>query len=530
MNNNVEIAYGGASVKNGTGGLGGSVLLQNKVNWNKKLEVDVNQYYGSFQDTRSNISIRYGNKKIQSAIKVVYSSSLNNFPYLNITKQDMPTENQVNSRVSLYHIMQDLHYKWNKKNTVEGSVWHFKNERQIPPTLNTIDYSGLVNQSSRGYLAWKHINKSNSYFELRSAYSHDYVHFFEDTLSNINSEHLGQSWNSQFNWHQQIKKITVKSGLEHKIEYSLSDGYQDGKYRSASDLNYLKRNITSLFSDFKIRSINKWLINIHIRELLIDEGFSPLIYSLSSENKMLSDDKLNWKASYVKNFNMPSMYDLYWDKGGNSDLVPEEGWIAESGFSSKFILKNNIEVRLEGTAYVSKINNWILWQPIDGYNWSAQNLKEVYREGGELSASIKGDLGKLKYNLNGVYGYVNAVNKSKIGESDASFGKQLIYVPKHNFQSFIRILYKDMSLTYEYSYTGSRFITTDNSWYMPAFGISNIVTGTVLKSKNFKFDIKFRVYNILNAQYQTIPYRPMPGRYYGISLGVYWLKQNKKEE
>ncbi|MCH7534653.1 MAG: TonB-dependent receptor plug domain-containing protein [Bacteroidetes bacterium] len=528
--NKVDIAYGGGSLIHGAGGLGGSIILNNKVDWNKKYDLNISQYYGSFTDYRGNMVVSYGNRKWRGASKIVVSDSKNNFPYLNIAKQDTPTESQVNAKVHLLHLMQDIYYKPNKKNSFKASFWHFDNIRQIPPTLFTTDYSSLLNVSNRLFMEWKRITSAKSIMELRSAYSNDYVHFTEDTLSNIDSEHLGQFWNTQFRWSKQLKKIKLRSGLEYKMEWSLSDGYQEGKYKDASAISYKNRNIANLYLDARINSLKKIEFNMHARQLLINKEFSPFIYSASAEARLIKNDKLNAKTSFVKNFNLPSMYDLYWDNGGNSDLKPEDGWIGETGLATRFLFRKKIEIEGEVTGYISRIKNWILWTPGGGYTWTAENLKEVYRRGFELSFKAKFKIRKLNVESKSIYGYSNATNEIGIGEADLSVGKQLIYVPLHNVQTYVRLKYKKYTLTYENSYTGRRYITTDNTWYMPAFTIGNLVVGKVFEKNKMDVDVKLRVYNIWNRQYQSIPNRPMPGMYYGASIGIRFDKPLKKEQ
>ncbi len=523
----VDIAYGGGSLANGSGGLGGSVLLNNKSSWDEGYDVKYNVFYGSFSDARQNLNISYGNSKIQGSTKVITSNSKNDFSYLNITKQDTPTENQVNGRLDMFHFMQDVYYKPNKKHTFQLSFWGLQNVRQIPPTLYSIESATLLNASNRGFVEWKHFNNPTSFIELKSGYSYDYVNYYGDTLTNIDTKNLGQFWESQFKWNKQLpKKIYLKTGVEYRMEFSLSDSYQEGTFSSMRSEAMKTRNVGNAFADVSIKSLKNFTFNVHARQQFVDNEVSPFIYSGSVEANVIKDQKMNWKASFVQNYNLPSMCDLYWQQGGDSNLVAEEGWMAETGLSSHFNITDDFELETEATGYVSRIENWIQWTPT-GYFWSAENLKEVYRRGFELSAHGKMQFNKIKIEAKSIYSFVKATNEIGIADADSSVGKQLIYVPLHNVQSFLRIRFKKMSLTYENSYTGKRYVYTDNTGYMPAYTIGNSVIGNLFELKKMDLNFKIRVYNIWNRQFQAIQNRPMPGRYYGVSLGVKFGKTKK---
>ena len=66
--------------------------------------------------------------------------------------------------------------------------------------------------------------------------------------------------------------------------------------------------------------------------------------------------------------------------------------------------------------------------------------------------------------------------------------------------------------------TGKRYITVDNSRYLPAYCINSIAAGYKLKLKNTLLDLNFDIDNLLDVTYQNIAYYPLPGRAYTIKI------------
>jgi vitamin B12 transporter len=65
---------------------------------------------------------------------------------------------------------------------------------------------------------------------------------------------------------------------------------------------------------------------------------------------------------------------------------------------------------------------------------------------------------------------------------------------------------------------GKRFITVDNSGYLPGYCINSVVTGIKHKLKHTLLDLCFDIDNLFNVNYQTIAYYPLPGRAYTLKL------------
>lgn len=137
---------------------------------------------------------------------------------------------------------------------------------------------------------------------------------------------------------------------------------------------------------------------------------------------------------------------------------------------------------------------------------------------------------KLKINLNLAYNYVRARNEKSKDINDLSVGKQLVYVPTHYSYGMIQFTCRNFYLSYAHQFNGLRFTASDHSTYLPAYDLATVTIGKRVDYKIYYFDVFFRTVNLFNEEYQSMPWRPMPGRYFQIGLTINCNKPNTKNK
>ena len=111
-----EIHYGMSSLEDGSGGLGGSLQLNNAENWNNKLKGVINIGLASFGNYSGNGRVDVGNEKFQLQSGFSANSAKNNFEYTNIAVEGNPKEKQENGELTQFNFFQNLYYKANQSN------------------------------------------------------------------------------------------------------------------------------------------------------------------------------------------------------------------------------------------------------------------------------------------------------------------------------------------------------------------------------------------------------------------------------
>jgi iron complex outermembrane receptor protein len=213
------------------------------------------------------------------------------------------------------------------------------------------------------------------------------------------------------------------------------------------------------------------------------------------------------------------MNELYWQPGGNPDIKAENSWNAEYSLISRLFQKNeNVALSLSATAFSSLVDDWILWLPQNNL-WYADNISRVWARGVELGTGFTlGDL-KKSADLQLSYTYSRSTNESSAAEAGVQ-GKQLIYTPLHNAAGKLSLVWSSWKLILYGNYTGSTYLSPDNTSSLPGFFLSDISLRKDFNIKGLLLGLYARSNNIFNTEYQAVAYRPMPGRNFQLSLSL----------
>lgn len=502
-----ELHHGAAAMMDRNGALGGSVLLKNDKNFDGKDAVLLKQSIGSYNTYRTEASVSLHQKKWLLETQLYYANAKNDFEFKNITKKNNPVEHQKNAELLQYGIQQGI-YKQTKNGSFGGRIWLFDSNRNLAPAI-TKD-SASENQkdlSIRAILEYKK-TRNNWNHQISSGLIKDRL-IYEDISAKIYSESNTYLFDNLINTQYYLNnKITILNSINLRYETAESAGYTSLKNRLQSSWMI---GVTYTLKRLQLNAFNRFIIQAN--------EFNPIAPNIGGKFQLFAKEQLFVKANAGINYRYPTLNDLYWNPGGNTDLKPEEAQMVEAGFTFTKPI-NNTEISLDAIVFYNDVNNWIIWQPTTANFWSPSNLKEVVNKGVEATFSSTTTFKNfsLKQSIN--YAYTASTNIKSNTESDLSINKQLIYVPFHKLNYTLSVKYKNTSIYYNYSYTGMRFITPDNNWYLPENFLHNVSISQAFKLKKFTLTSSFKANNLLKQDYQSIAYRAMPGRNYLFSLAV----------
>jgi iron complex outermembrane receptor protein len=246
---------------------------------------------------------------------------------------------------------------------------------------------------------------------------------------------------------------------------------------------------------------DKWNYGLQARQEVTNTFDSPLLFGVSSEYAFAKAYTLSINTS--RNYRIPTYNDVYWQGAGargNSDLVPETSIQAEIGHR---ITYKDLNIRLN--TYYIQTKDLIFWRPDLSGIWSPQNVSEARNYGAELSADYSYSLGQHLFTATGQYGYTIA--------EDRETGNQLLYVPKQKVTASAGYTFDRFSAFYQILYNDMVYTTTDNSDSVAGYGVSNLgMKYSLVKKKEQQVTLSLQARNIFNKNYQTIAFRPNPGR------------------
>lgn len=501
-----EVHHGASGLIDGNGALGGSVIMSNTESYNKGKSASLNQSIGSFGTYTTAVKGSYGNKSWFLETKLYNNIIENNFDYINSSKKGNPKETQTNADLKQYGFQQAIYRKF-KNSSLGTRLWYFNSDRNLPRTMQESNNNeNQTDVSLRALIEWKGLAKNLQYRISSGLVKNELI--YDNKLANIYSENNSYFIDNNINTKLYLNKnFTIINDLNVKSENAKADGYNETHSRT---------NSSWLFGINK--TIKRLNIDLFNRLIIVDKEVQPIAPTIGLKYQLFKKELLSVKANYGINYNYPTFNDLFWNPGGNRNLVTEKAEMLEFGLSTVKKIKKSI-LKAEITSFYSEVDDWIIWQLTEKGYWSPSNLKKVENKGIEGAFSLSTSISKFRINGRLNYAYTETTNKKSKNNADNSHNKQLIYVPFHKLNYGLNIHYKTISINYNYNYTGQRFTTSDNNWYLPA----NFISNTSI-AKHFKLSPKtsiitsFKVNNIFNQAYQPIAWRAIPGRNYLLSL------------
>ncbi len=511
ISDEILIKKGGSTLEDGAGGFGGNIHLNNtSTNAAPQFHTDLTQRIGSFGKYQTLATTKYGNKNLQGATKLFYHSAQNNYPYYDITQPDTPKVRQSHADYQKYGFLQNSYYHINSHHQIAGHLWVQKSDRALPPSMLTEGtHPRQTDTWINSLLNW-HYHKNTTTITAHTGWSNTALSYI-DTVAQINSRTNSHTFSNQVTWQENFPhQLHLESQLSYRREIVQSTGYSTLK----------RRDITALYSQLNILTLQKLDFSALFRQEIIDGTLSPFLPGLRITYRPFSSAMFYLKSNITRNFELPSLNDLYWDPGGNPDLQPEKGWNAEAILQyNKYLLNNRLYFTTQLTGFFTPIKDWISWVPTSSGIWEARNVKEVWARGLESSINIKTHWPSFYLQTQLQYTYTKTTTHTSTQQSDYAIGQQLIYTPLHKGNGYLRLQRrKGGFLSYTQTYTGRRYIKPDHSWYLPYYALSHITLGYETTLGSLQFRLQGTLKNIFNDRYQVIAWRPMPGRHFHLTL------------
>ncbi len=533
----VGLDFGAASIANGSGGIGGSVNINNTVDWDNKLNVKFIQGLGSYTTIDDFLQFGIGNRKIQSKTRLYYNYSKNDYTFINrgIAEIDPesgaitnPEDTNKNAAYSRYGLLQEVYFRAGEKNVLSARYWFQQSDRTIPQATSYEgpDHSNLNSQDNtdhRVMAEWKNFGERYQ-LVLRSGFAGKRLNYRLDNnvsgLGEIPVIYSESKLNSFLN--KASFNYDIMEGLS--VEASADINYHDVVTGdSVRNTGYDKDRLEmSLFLAVRKSFAGRVNLNLMLRQDMVDDKLVPIVPYFGFDWQVIRGKELIIRGNIARNYHQPSLNDLYWQPGGNPDLLAEKGISTELGADysiewGRFGLKAGI------SGYYSDIRDWIIWTPSYKGFWVPRNISRVESKGVEVDLSFDGSIGKVEFRIAGNYAYTSSENYGDpIEWGDESYGKQLVYIPLHSGNLMVNVSYHGFYATYQHNSYSERYTTSSNDvsrrdWLYPYF-MNDLMFGKLFHINKVSLAAEFKIDNLFNETYHTVLYRPMPGRNYMLML------------
>ncbi len=505
--NEVKLLYGGGSSLYGSGNIGGSIHLGSRPRFNSGNKGRVSVTMGSFSEYNLNGNASFTSGNWYSNTSLLLKSVKNDFPYNTLKGESMRMQN---NKTEQYGFLQDV-FTRTKNATIGGSFWYQNNYQEIPSSLTEKPNDAYQeDQSFRSVLSWQQ-SLSSAIFSLKGSFFYDDLNYVDPADNNLNT--IDSKIETK---KTSIESVFSKSFLINSVFKTGAIFINDQGTSNNWNGDVLRRQL-GIFAYWvqKIPSID-WSIDLKLRQDFTEGYKVPFTPALGIEGRIYKN--LFTKLSISRNFRVPTFNDLFWLGLGNENLKPESSWNEEAGI----VYKNEENDRIingviEFTAFSSQVDDWILWIP-DGLVFRPENIQKVWSRGLEFEGSLDARFNAVLLGLNSGYTYSRSTNQILQGSNDASYKKQLIYMPEHRFFVNANVTYKKFLFSYNHTFTGIQYVSSDNLETLPAYGLGNVSLQKAFALSKQNLAAQFEVLNIWDVEYQSNLYYPMPGRSFKFSL------------
>ena len=506
----------GSGTSNNSGGLGGTVNIDNTHHFGDGFLLDLKQTYGSFNTLGSFITVGNYGKRFSFRVKAYRNSSDNDFEYYNTGVFPPKRMKQHNADFVDYGVMPEISFML-KNSIISASSWNQWNDRNLPPIMTNANNKNFEEWTkdnfSRNFVSFKtfwntgnlqlksaaFVENQRYFLEVRNAENNGYV-------TGINSENHALVLHQIANLEQQLyQSWSLKSKLQWDNERVRSNNYEGLKLRNLVSAYAAVNGTPFPCADLSLTARYDWT-----------DGKGMGLFPTATFSCQLPFYKaVSFTLGYSHNYRNPSLNDLYWYPGGNPDLLPEDGRTAD--LALKYGLeKGPFKLDLRTGGYLSWVKNWIQWKPSFYRYWVPENVAMVFARGIENHVSASFIEGDWKVSLSGNYVFTVTTDESEAAQQQGISGKQLIYIPRHHGNLFIDTRWKTWSLSYTLEATGSRSTSyaDEETYPLRAYYLHHVVLGKQLK----KFRVELRCNNLTDKEYQNVIWRAMPGRSFEVML------------
>ncbi|WP_396603373.1 TonB-dependent receptor plug domain-containing protein [Algibacter sp. R77976] len=482
----IDIRSGGGSVQYGSGAIGGSIHLNNKLSFTEHFETVLRTGYGSFNSKNLGFKTGFGSKQWTGNVAVTYVDSDNDYKYLGTDSVNENGEfNNLNLNANLGFYLSD-------KDIIKLYHQSYFGDRNLSGTIAGPSRSKYEDENFRTMLEWSRISGKFS-SKIKTVHLHEMFKYFENkdkdnfSLGSVNTFLVNHNFNVRFN-----DKLQFKTILEYSNTKGKGDSFLEPVRNAFSATTLLNHKLNTIIS-----------YGVNLRQDFITGGERPFVFSVDAGFDLFEHYKIQINGS--KNYRIPTFNDLYWQPGGNIDLVSESSYQIDFGQQFNYDAFN---IKLNG--YYINTKDMIQWLPNSTGLWSPINIGEVANYGAELEVKSHYNIGNHYFKFSGHYSYTVSENLET--------NKQLIYVPFHKGNLNMAYNLKRLSLFYQHIFNGEVFIigNTLSNYDFGNIGVSYLFN----QNREINFKVDFKLNNVYNTYYENVALRPMPNRNFQIQTTI----------
>lgn len=547
-----SLLHGTSSVNVTGGGLGGAIVLSTEPTRQRGFGLQYVQGAGSFYTFDEYLRLTYGSDRWQVSTRAVYSSSPNDFRYVNRDKKEniydgqhniigqyYPVERNRNGAFRDLHLLQEVYYNTGRGDRLGLTAWYVNSRRGIPllsVSYANDDYENLQREHTlRSVVTWDHVR---THYKVSAKAGYVNSNLAYDYSRDLGNGVMAQMIRSR----SRVNTVYGQIGGEYYIGSKwlfTADITAHQHFVVSSDKNIITqqggnavvgydkaRMELSAYVSAMWRPTERLGISAALREELYGRSASPVIPALFVDYTVSRRGQVVVKGSVSRNYRFPTLNDLYFLPGGNPDLKRENGFSYDWGVEAAAGDGKRFSIKGSATAFDSYIDDWIIWLPNAKGYWTPKNIKRVHAYGAEVKGSLRWRMSeKWNLSLDGNFAWTPSINEGeKISDADRSVGKQLVYVPEYSSSVTGRLAYGPWRLVYRWCYYSERYTMSSNdttiTGYLTPYFMNDLSLERLISLRWADTSIKVQINNLFNEEYRSVLSHPMPRMNFEVFLDI----------
>ncbi|UUV20858.1 TonB-dependent receptor plug domain-containing protein [Paenimyroides aestuarii] len=480
---NIVVKAGGGSVLYGSSAIGGTIHLNNQLQFNRKTENELQLHYGSFNTQSIHYKITTGFDKFAVNAHFGYNKSDNDYEWIGKNRKN------INGQFYNTNFGLEAAYKINRKNTLSFYSTTYNDDRHFALLTPFQTKTKYQNNNYRNLLKWHF--KTNTFLNtFYAAVLNESYTYFDQLPTNSKS---GGKANTLYFKNESFYNVLQHFKLSGFVEYQKTTG--EGQN---SSLPFSTQEIFAVSVLGNYEFTERFGMEAGAKNEMAKDYSNPFLFSAGF---FYNSPFYQLKINTSKNYRIPTFNDLYWQPGGNLNLKPETS--LQLDVNQNFIFKNT---RMNVSAYTISIKDMIRWIPTNSGFWEANNVDEVRVFGIDFFANYQKKWAYHVVELQANYGYTQSI--------DQTTKKQLTYTPLHKLNAQLIYKYRNFSVSPSFLYVGKIYTTASNTAAsaLNSYGIIDVDFQQKFNLKNNPFYINLKIKNAANTVYTNMPERVMPGR------------------
>jgi len=521
----IGISWGSKAAGFQTGGLGGVVSILNQPMFRSGLSLQAAQQAGSFGSWGSFLNFGYGTKKVHLRSRIFRKSSRNNFEYFNNAVIPSESMRQKNADFNDYGFLQEVHLIVRKNGVLSLMSWNQWNNRNLPPIMTNLAKGGdpkefRNDKFHRNIISYNHYWKKLKIDSRIAWLSEDQYYFLRtiggagnnETVTLIDSRNKSETYRSSFqadydysnHWIFSAKYIT-------EIEIVETTNYAGRSSRLRNSVQFVTNFIPA-----------SWLhSSLMLRQELPERGSPVLLPVFETKIVPSTAVPLSITIGLSKNLRYPTLNDLHWFPGGNPELKPELSRAADVSLRWNPV-SGPVRHQALFNVYYADISDWIQWRPTSYRYWEPVNIARVKARGAEISYQAETTSGSYSVFGGLTYAFTLTTDESPVAKIEHTAGRQLIYIPKHHGSLITKVERNGVFVSYTLLFVGERSASMGHDVMfrnqLNSYFLHHLAVGYDMVNNRSIWSFEIQVHNVLDKDYQSVLWRPMPGRHFSFGI------------